>query len=153
MNSEGISVSKVACNLSILILLCITACTATPQPSGLAPLESAPTLGITIDKDAVVIDVEPGNSAERAGIQIGDAIQNVGSLSLNSAEVRADLSKAREVRMQVKSMLMSAKPGEMISVKVRRTSGDVDVNVQLMAPRFRMGEPTATPVVDPNFYL
>ncbi|MCS6848098.1 MAG: PDZ domain-containing protein [Anaerolineae bacterium] len=139
--------------LSCLLLLVITACVTPSQSSGLVPLEPAPALGVTINADAVVVDVEPGSSADKAGIQRGDVLQKVGSVALATPELRADPGKAREARMEIKLMLMNMQAGSRLDVKLRRNGSDVVLSVELIPPPTRPGQPTATPVVEPSFYL
>jgi S1-C subfamily serine protease len=137
---------------AICILLSLTACT-TPTPSGVMPAERAPSLGVTIDQNAVIVDVEPGSSADKAGIKPGEVLQFVGTVALAAPEVTGDVARAQQARMDVKRLLTTSASGSKLSVQVLRQGAPVNLDIELTPSPSRPGQPTPTPVVDPNFYL
>jgi len=117
------------------------------------PAERAPSLGVTIDQNAVIVDVEPGSSADKAGIKPGEVLQFVGTVALAAPEVTGDVARAQQARMDVKRLLTTSASGSKLSVQVLRQGAPVNLDIELTPSPSRPGQPTPTPVVDPNFYL
>jgi membrane-associated protease RseP (regulator of RpoE activity) len=74
-------------------------------PHGLMP---APALGVVVDPDMKVIDIDPGSAAEKAGIQVGDVLLSVDDVPLASERDTAE-------------DLLSESPGEAVYEKYRET--------------------------------
>jgi S1-C subfamily serine protease len=117
------------------------------------PAERAPSLGVTINQDAVIVDVEPGSSADKAGIKPGEVLQRVGTVALAAPEIKADVARSQQARMDVKRLLATTASGSKLNVQLLRQGSPVNLDVELTPPPARPGQPTPAPVVEPNFYL
>lgn len=113
----------------------------TEQPEGLENgLFAPPTLGVVIDKEFVVIHVDPLGSAFPAGVQQGDRLLSVGGIQLQE-----DMRKAKEI-------VFDANEGDVIEIVLVREGIEMTMEITLFPIR-RESPPPPTPVSIPDDYL
>ena len=132
--------------ISMISLVLITSCQDLSSSSTSTPVASfasypLPVLGVVIDQFGKVLYVEPGSSAEQAGIARDDVLQEVNNLPVNSE------------REQVRTTIRESKKDQILSVKLKRNGNEVLLNVKPSAPAPRPGKATATPVSAPLDYF
>jgi S1-C subfamily serine protease len=132
--------------IGMISFVSITSCQGLPGSSTGTPVASfasypSSVLGVVIDPTGKVLDVEPGSSAEQAGIARDDVLQEVNNLPVNSE------------REQVRTTIRESKKDQILSVKLKRNGNEVLLNVKPSAPAPRAGKATPTPVSAPLDYL
>lgn len=133
--------------ISTIELLLLSSCASLqPSPTTVPVINfasyPAQVLGVVIDPNGKVLDVEPGSAAEQAGIAGGDVIQKINNLSVTSQ------------RQQVQTAILETKPGRDVMVLLQRNGNDVVLSVKPSPPPAgRASLATATPVAAPNEYL
>lgn len=101
---------------------------------------AAPVLGVVVDKDMRVLDVEAHGAAARAGLQRGDVIETIEGIPLA-------VDKAR-----VKQAIVQAKLTQKLTMKIKRGGLDAVLTVLPAPPVFEPG-PTPTPVPPDEDYF
>jgi membrane-associated protease RseP (regulator of RpoE activity) len=145
MNQRGIFSFLGLCGVLLIIL---ASCSGNPASSTDTSETSiafvsmpAPVLGIVIDQDNTVKYVEPGSSAEQAGISQGDILQTVNGLSINSD------------REKVRKIIREAGKDQILSIHLKRKGNDIVIQVKPAPPTPKLGMATPTPVFPPFDYL
>jgi membrane-associated protease RseP (regulator of RpoE activity) len=116
----------------------------TPTVAGLLAIEwsePAPVLGVVVDRNLKVIDVESGSAAEKAGVQRGDVLKKLDSTILTSPVVAMNTARQK----------IQSKPGQKIDVMLQRGGQDILLQV-LPAPPVSRGtfdHPAPTPTAVP----
>ncbi len=107
-----------------------------------------PPLGVVVDEQLVVLAVEPGSTAEQAGVQLGDRLVSLGDLPI------------ADNRDKVKEMIYGFVAGDKpLALKVSRDNKEMTLAIdpslaRPVIPVARDGPPpTATPVMPPNDYF
>ena len=98
---------------------------------------AAPALGVVVDAQRRVVDIEANSAAERAGIRRGDVLERVGTASTLPSLAGA------------KRALQGTKLGTMLPVTISRDGHEVTVTVNLtprLSPCAATVCPTDTPV-------
>jgi S1-C subfamily serine protease len=103
-------------------------------------LSPAGQLGLVIDTQLRVVDVEPGGAAEGAGIERDDVL-----LALDGAPLTAP----ETARLAV----IAASPGQALRLTVRRGADERTIDVISAPPAGRPDSATATPVPPDLLYL
>ncbi len=103
-------------------------------------------LGVVVDENVKVLHVEVGNSAERAGLQVGDILETLDGVSI---------AKDREL---VKEMLRANSHGQLQPEKrfkllLRRGDQELEIEVNPGPMLPEPGEVGATPVWPPQDYF
>jgi predicted metalloprotease with PDZ domain len=98
-------------------------------------------LGVVVDKDMKVLDVEPGSAAEKAGVQVGDVLDTVEGVSVGK-----DKDK-------VKNLIREPKKDKKLKLKLKRADKDMEVDISPAPPVPRPGAATPTPVFAPQDYF
>ncbi|MEA2575199.1 MAG: hypothetical protein QOH93_2497 [Chloroflexia bacterium] len=119
--------------------------------SGSSPIEGtepAPELGIVVDGNMRVVDLERGGAAELAGILRGDVILRLEGTQLTMP------AQARQTAVD----LFISRPGKEITVTINRHGQSIAVKVLPATRPDRGGSPgnpvpTATPVLEPYTYF
>jgi S1-C subfamily serine protease len=111
--------------------------TAVP-PAANPPLTPEPELGIVIDTNFEVVEVQPGSAAERAGIQQGDLLE---MLAGESFEEPVEAFVAFRDYIQ-------ANPGKAVPLSLKRKGQPVTLDVVPALPIASPGGPTPTPLPD-----
>ncbi len=101
---------------------------------------AAPALGVVVNQNLEVIDVEAASVAEQVGIQRGDILKTVDNTTLASA---ADAAR----------MIGQADPGQPMTIIFRRGGRDVTLQVVIAGRAAHPGQPTRTPVPPDKQYL
>jgi hypothetical protein len=94
---------------------------ASPLEDTALPAEGKKQLGVTVNADAVVVEVAPATPAEKAGLQQGDVVLSVDGKPVATGE---DLRTAIE----------KAEPGQEVSLTVARGPETEEVKAQLPEP-------------------
>lgn len=103
-------------------------------------LVPAPVLGIVVDKNFVVLHVEPNSAAKLAGIQIGDNIEAFDALL------------AATQGMQMREAIQSVHPGSRHVLHIKRADESLAIEITPKTPTFNP-QAIPTPVVSPyNYY-
>lgn len=110
-----------------------------PAPTVVA-LASAAVLGIVVDKDLQVVQVEPGGAADKAGVKKGDFIRSVNDQTVNSP---------LDARRAFYSRNLSQKTHLVVVRAGRVRNFDIKPGVSKGKP----GAPTPTPVPDEAVYF
>lgn len=114
--------------------------TSTQTQTDVDTLTAEPALGIVVDRNMRVVDIEAGSTAQRIGIQRNDVVTAIQGTQLSSAE------SARRIVRQ-------AKVGQRLSIDIRRGNQSFTLNAT-MAPE--VGHPhqaTPTPVPSNQEYF
>jgi S1-C subfamily serine protease len=98
-------------------------------------------IGVVIDQNGKVLDVEPGSAAEQAGIARGDVLEDVNNTAVNLE------------REKVRTTIRESMSDQVLNVKLKRNGNEVFVNVKPSPPTPRPGSPTPTPVPASEDYL
>ncbi|MDQ3703845.1 MAG: PDZ domain-containing protein [Chloroflexota bacterium] len=102
---------------------------------------AAPVIGVVVDRNLRVVDVEKGGAAEKAGIARGDVLRRLDTTPLaNGPEA---MQKFRE----------RAITGQGLSVGLNRGGKDLQVQVLPIPPARQFGQPTPTAVPMDQFYF
>lgn len=142
--------------LSYLVILALCSC-ALPQVSStnnseaqqVVSFASMPgrVLGIVVDKDLIVLEVEPQSAAEIAGIQKGDRLESIENMPF---------AEAREsIKYLIADYTDEDKP---LQIKIRRDEKEMIVDVKPLPPPVQVEivdgkpDPKITPVWPPNDY-
>ncbi len=99
-----------------------------------------PVMGLVVDRDLRVVDIETGSGAEKAGIQKGDVIQSISGALPKSA-------------MDAKAMMGRFVREKQITLDLERKGTRMQLVVALSYPTPRRGQPTATPVPADQTYF
>ena len=141
--------------LSVLLVLTtfVVAC-GQPTNGGIAPSSSEisaghtfvlfpePVLGVTVDQDMQVLDVEANSPAARAGVQPGDILETLDDVDLQALDGKA----------KGKQLIGNAEFGQHLRLRVQRNGQRAELDV-VSAPRpGHANQPTPTPVHSPNYY-
>ncbi|MCL4508931.1 MAG: PDZ domain-containing protein [Chloroflexi bacterium] len=104
-------------------------------------LEPAPVLGVVVDRQMRIVDIEAGSTAQRAGIRRGDTLIAIGTVPVASP------SAARQAFRRV------ARPGQTLRVTVNRGGRALVFQVVAAPPVGHSGAPTPTPVPPTQEYF
>lgn len=131
--------------LTVVALLGLVGCTAqtnrdTFGGASVSVLKPAPVLGVVVDRNLRVVDVEVGSAGEQAGIRRGDVIREVGSAAV------ATPADAAEMIRQVKA-------GQLLVITLSRDGHEVTLQARLTPPTGRTGQSTPTPVPADQTYF
>lgn len=115
----------------------------------LSVLFPAPVLGVVIDGDMRVLDIEAASAAATAGVQVGDQLATLDGIPLDS-QIQS-----------VKEYIGTARADQAMRLVVRRGADTIELTVMPFSPhpprdpRLQPGQivPTTTPVLPPNDYL
>ncbi len=124
--------------MGLALVTFATGCTArASQGTGIYP---APVLGVVVDQNLRVVDVEAGSAADQAGIRRGDVIK-----MLENVPVAAPDEAARVIRQ--------ARVGQKLAISVGRDNMEITLEAHLARPVARPGQPTPTPVPADEYYF
>jgi S1-C subfamily serine protease len=101
---------------------------------------AAPALGVVVDQNLQVVDVEPGSAAAAAGIRLRDVLKAIGGNPVNTPAKAVGSFRAAQV-------------GDTLAVAVARGGQSLTLRVTV-APRIgHPGQPTPTAVpVDKHYF-
>lgn len=108
-----------------------------------------PILGVVVDEKLVVLGIEAGSAAERAGLQIGDQLE-----TLNEVPFASEREKAKDLIHQFATNdhalpMKLVRSGQEITIDV--TPGGIELPTN--PTNNNKPPPTATPVWPPNDYF
>ena len=110
----------------------------------------APRLGVVIDQNLTVLAVDASSAAERAGVQAGDVLLQIGDVPFVGN------------REQVKALIADARPNQALRLRLLRGGQPIDLRVELapmpppIYPTINPSgppPPTSTPVPPTDDYL
>ena len=103
--------------------------------------EAAPVMGVVVDRDLRVVDVEKGGAAEKAGITRGDVLRSLDATPLANGPEAMQRFRERAI------------VGQGLSVGLTRGGEDLQVQVLPIPPVHQFGQPTQTAVPVDQFYF
>ena len=117
---------------------------ATSTVVGLVPIEGsepAPVLGVVVDGNLKVVDVEGGSAAEKAGVQKGDILKKLDNTALTSPAAAMETARQR-----IRSV-----PGQKVDVVLQRGGQEIILQVLPSPPASRgtIDNPAPTPTAVP----
>lgn len=152
-----------------LALAAVTAC-GTSAPVRTVTLLAGPALGVVVEQDLRVVEVEPGSAAAQAGIRPGDVLIGLDGVKPSTAadakEAYRRAAKARDPRQcgGDSDVVARTRPGDQVapsvatppacpptagqpvSVTLQRGGRTLTINVPVEPRSARPGAPTPTPV-------
>jgi S1-C subfamily serine protease len=131
----------------IFVLVACGSNTDVPKTfEGRLALETAPELGVVINKeDMTIIGVATSSAAEKAGIKPGDVLKKVDNVEVITTDV---------AKQKIQSKALQKSPDEQkVSLVLNRTGQEVVVNAQLTPRGGTANQPTPTPVPTQYDYL
>jgi membrane-associated protease RseP (regulator of RpoE activity) len=105
-----------------------------------ASVMPADELGIVVDEQNEVLQVEVGSAAEQAGIQAGDLLETLDDISFNEKD-------------KVKEKIRDPKEGKKFTVKLKRNDEVITLDISPAPRRPHVDAPTPTPVLAPQDYF
>jgi S1-C subfamily serine protease len=138
----------------VLLAALLTGCASQPPAtnssslasSGSIVLYAAPVIGLTLNQDLRVLDVQPGSAAEQAGIQRGDVLAKIGTTPLEAGIPSATL-------LGLVQDLIAAQAHQAVQLTVVRDGQEIAVAVQPTAPNGTPNQPTPTAVPANQVYF
>ncbi len=106
-------------------------------------LEIPPQLGVVVDQNLMIIDIEHGSAAEQAGLQVGDIIKVLGT-----AVVTSPVTAMQTAHQTFSSM----KPGDAVQIVLSRKGQELNIKAHLSVPS-HPGQPTPTAVPEGYTYF
>jgi S1-C subfamily serine protease len=106
----------------------------------ISDLMPMPVMGLVVDRDLRVMDIEIGSGAEKAGIQKGDVIHSISGTLPKSA-------------MDAKAMMGRFVREKQVTLDLERKGTRMQLVVELSYPASKRGQPTATPVPADQTYF
>ena len=139
----------VAAMLALAVVLGLFGCDqAAPAGTGSVATGSAgnysaaaPVLGVVVDKNARVIELESGSAAETAGIARGDVLKMVDNVPVTSG-----------VDAMLKYRARSG-GGKTLSLVFDREGKEITLQALPTPPEARAGQPTPTPLPPDQYYF
>lgn len=140
--------------LSCLILV-VAACGQRSTPTAEAPSQPtiytpeiimdfimpADVIGVIVDENIKVLEVESRSAAELAGVQVGDVLDSLEGISFKDRE-------------KVKAKIHEPMDGKRFKLKLRRNDENIEVDISPAPPAFvPAGNNTPTPVLPPQDYF
>lgn len=151
-HTDSIKMALALCTLLMLISAVINGCGQSQTHGGgeavlvASSSEPADILGIIVDENMKVLDVERESGAAKGGVQIGDIIEAINDIPLIgdlSQETKADNA------MQAKMAIWEPKEGKVVRVQLQREGKVIILEITPAPPAPRLSEATVTPVA-PN---
>lgn len=102
---------------------------------------AAPVIGVVVDRNLRVVDVERGGAAEMAGIMRGDVLRELETTPLTDGAEAMQRFRER------------ARTGQGLSVGLSRGGKDLQVRILPVPPTPKHGRPTPTAVPADQFYF
>lgn len=112
---------------------------ATPEVAILLSLAGA-VLGVVVDENNQVLEVESGNAAANAGVQVGDLLESLDDVAFKD-------------KAKVKNKVHEHKEGQVFKLKLKRHDKTMTLDITPAPPAPRFNAPTATPVWAPQDYF
>jgi|HigsolmetaAR201D_1030396.scaffolds.fasta_scaffold06476_4 Predicted protease with the C-terminal PDZ domain len=120
----------------------------TPGPT-VYILERPKVLGIVIDKDSLVIHVEPGSSAALIGIEVGDKLKYINGVDVAADRQRAKLALYSSLDQNGRAVITIERQGH-----VMEFSGELQyASYEYLRREAGKPIPTVTAVLPPDYYL
>lgn len=107
---------------------------------GVAAMCPAPQLGVVVDPEMRIIDVDVGSPAEQAGLQRGDLL-----LAIEGISFATDKEEAA-------NRISSAKWKETLRLQLRRNGQELEIKIT-PSPGWERPDPTVTPAWSPLDYF
>lgn len=99
-----------------------------------------PVLGLVVDENLNVVDVEKGSAAEKAGVLKGDKITQVSGVNVKSG-------------IDAKRMMGGVNKDKGVALSINRNSEQLNIIVGVGYPPARSGQPTPTAVPPNEIYF
>ncbi len=101
---------------------------------------SANVLGVVVDENNRVLEVEPDNAAAKGGVQVGDLLDSLDGISFQD-------------KVSVKARIQGQNEGAIFKLMVQRNDQSIILEIGPMPPVARFNAPTPTPVFAPQDYF
>ena len=102
---------------------------------------AAPVIGVVVDRNLRVVDLEKGSAAEKAGIMRGDVLRRLDTTPLTNGPDAMQRFRERTIT------------GQGLSLGLSRGGKDIQVQVVPLPPAREYGQPTPTAVPVFQFYF
>jgi len=125
---------------------------ATPLPTGFDPVRLLEDVALTTHEDTNLVVVEPGSSAERAGLQHGDRILNVDGSTVATWDELLELVRAATQADRALDLVVARAPAGATLADIARGGPSENVQVslrgaQVTMPDFGVGLAGATTIL------
>ena len=147
----------IASGIAVGFMLVLSACGQSSTPSSVSLLQptasvlvlhadidymvASEVLGVVVDEKMNVVHVEKGSGAENAGIQLGDTLDSINSVSFITDRAR------------VKELIGEKAEGKYLTLKLKRDQKDLEMVIiaSVPVPQSGMNTPTAVPPTQDYF--
>jgi len=123
-------------------------------PSSSAASYAAPELGVVVDEMMKVVDVDPGNAADKAGVQKGDILISIEDIpfAAEKAKVEELIWGSADEAIYEEYAKTGEWKGKILRLRVERNGENIDLEIMPFPP---MWDPKAppTPGYPPLDYL
>jgi S1-C subfamily serine protease len=113
---------------------------ARPTAIGLEATSVGPALGVILDQNMRVLDIEADSTAARAGIQRGDILRAIGGTNIASPRATAELVRRSKI-------------GQNLTITLERGGQQVSLPLVIGPRPGHPDQPTPTPVPNNEMYL